>query len=320
MAMYRYSITPRSALGTPFRSDTLYGHLLCAAGELEGEEALEELVELFKGNDPPFILGSAFPAGMLPLPHLPGISREKFKRFSLERKEFGGKIYKALEIYKEFKNLKWIPVSLWEKLRDGCSQERIFASYLDHIESGVFNTQAGKTELEPHNTIDRRSGTVLAEGGLYQSEKTFYTPGAVLDLYVQADNPEIFERYFKVLAETGYGRDRSAGKGSFTFLRNAELDSSFMSGGGNACMSLSVCSNNNLAGVRGYYSVFTKYGKVWNGFGQNNPFKKPFLAFAEGSVFTELPESGYVLQNIHSDPKIVQIVLPLTIPLSLEVF
>ena len=33
MPLYRYSIEPLSAFGTPLRSDTLYGHLLWAAAQ-----------------------------------------------------------------------------------------------------------------------------------------------------------------------------------------------------------------------------------------------------------------------------------------------
>lgn len=319
MATYLYCVTTCSAAGTPLRSDTLYGHLLCAARELDGENALGNLVGRFKEGRPPFILSSAFPAGMLPMPVLPNIPRADFQRFARERTEFGGSMFRALEKYKDFKKIKWLPVSLWVQLSVGFSQERLFAAYLDNLETGTFAAPAGKTELELHNTIDRQRGTVLAEGGLYTSEAAFYLPGTVLEMYVQTDDPSTFERYLEVLAKTGYGRDRSTGKGSFTFRRDDGFDPSLMAGSGNALMSLSVCSHQNLSTIKGYYSVFTKYGKVWNGFGQNNPFKKPFLAFAEGSVFQELPADGYILQGIHSDPKIVQITWPLTLPLTLEV-
>lgn len=61
-----------------------------------------------------------------------------------------------------------------------------------------------------------------------------------------------------------------------------------------------------------------KHGRAWNGFGERNPFKKPFFAFAEGSLFSGMPDSGYLLRNIHSDPRIVQVGWPLTIPVTLE--
>ena len=48
------------------------------------------------------------------------------------------------------------------------------------------------------------------------------------------------------------------------------------------------------------------------------PSKKPFLAFTEGSYFTGMPADGYVLRDIHPDPRIVQITMPLTIPAKAE--
>jgi CRISPR/Cas system CSM-associated protein Csm4 (group 5 of RAMP superfamily) len=68
----------------------------------------------------------------------------------------------------------------------------------------------------------------------------------------------------------------------------------------------------------GIWTPFVKHGRAWSGFGEKNPFKKPFLAFAEGSLFSRMPKKGYVLRNIHSDPKLVQIGWPLTIPVTLE--
>ena len=58
-------------MGSAIQSDTLTGHLLCFAGELEGEKALEGLISQFIEGDPPFILSSAFPEGHLPFPVVP---------------------------------------------------------------------------------------------------------------------------------------------------------------------------------------------------------------------------------------------------------
>ena len=71
MPLYRYTITPRGAFGTPMRSDTLHGQLLCAAAELDGGEAVAGLIAAFDSDNLFFVCSSAFPAGMLPMPCLP---------------------------------------------------------------------------------------------------------------------------------------------------------------------------------------------------------------------------------------------------------
>jgi len=74
----------------------------------------------------------------------------------------------------------------------------------------------------------------------------------------------------------------------------------------------------DMSTLRGWYATFTKHGKAWDGFGESRPFKKPFLALEEGAVYESLPASGYLLRGLHPDPAIVQILWPLTIPLTLD--
>jgi CRISPR-associated protein Csm4 len=86
---------------------------------------------------------------------------------------------------------------------------------------------------------------------------------------------------------------------------------------GTSQLSLSVCAASDLSEFKGYWIPMVKHGRAWSGFGETNPFKKPFFAFAEGSLFRKMPCKGYLLRNIHSDSKIVQIGWPLTIPVTL---
>ena len=65
---------------------------------------------------------------------------------------------------------------------------------------------------------------------------------------------------------------------------------------------LSVCASENMTDFEGYWLPMVKHGRAWSGFGETNPFKKPFFAFAEGSLFRRMPATGYLLRNIHSDP------------------
>jgi CRISPR-associated protein Csm4 len=135
---------------------------------------------------------------------------------------------------------------------------------------------------------------------------------------VQAEDIEVFETLFKHIQDVGYGADRTTGKGQFRFLRDQDFDPAPFQAAGSHRLSLSVCAAADLKSFEGYWTPFVKHGRAWNGFGEQNPFKKPFFAFAEGSIFRKMPQSGYLLRNIHSDPRIVQIGWPLTIPVTLE--
>ncbi len=331
MPLYRYSIEPLSAFATPLRSDTLYGHLLWAAAQKRGQEAVEKLIREFDSPSPPFRLSSAFPAGFLPMPVLPAMSRRRFReKYGREGDEAG--LVEHLTHYKAFRKKRWLPLSLWRRCRDKMSQERLFQRYLERKD--IFDPrppasrrgkgpEAGPREsskdwFQPHNSIDRRSGTVLEQGGLFFVPVTFYHPGGKLHLYLEGERPGLFEELLDFVAQTGFGADAGTGKGHFRWQRDRDFDPGQVAGRGSWRLNLSVCSRPDLGGFEGFYAPFVKLGKAWSGFGERNPFKKPFLAFSEGSVFRAMPPGPYLLRGIHSNPQVVQVTWPLTLALELE--
>lgn len=311
MDVYRYQIKPLSAFVTPMRSDTLYGQLLCAAAELDGSAGVEALIKQFTDQQPPFILSSAFPVGKLPMPVLPGIKRAQFKRLA------EGDMFKTLSQHKKFRKNIYVSVFDWPAVAGQMSSIKLFQQYLNN-QPVTGHTVTQKLSRTMHNSIDRNSHRVLADGGLYSEEARYFKPGFKYDLYVKTANRDQFERLFRHVAETGFGADASTGKGQFSFGIDATFDDSLFRHQGNARMNLSVCMAEETDQFVGTWNLFTKLGKVWNGFGEINPFKKPFIAFTEGSVFTRMPASDYVLRNIHSNSNYIQIGLPLTLPLTLE--
>jgi CRISPR-associated protein Csm4 len=319
MSVTRYHITPLGPFSTPLRSDTLYGHLICAAATLDGAEGAESLIRAFESGPPPFVVSSAFPQGMLPMPSLSPMPRGEFRKLAGERREFKGELCLALEAAKRFKKQPLVPDSLLFAASSFLSQKNLFTTWLD--DPKPFAAQEHDSvvrELEPHNSIHRMTGAVLDQGGFYLAEATWRGRDARLSIYVKAADRKLFERYLDYVADTGFGADRSTGKGHFAYERDETFDPAPFGREGNAHLSLSVCSATDLSGFSGSYDFFAKYGKAWSGFGERNPFKKPFAAFAEGAVFTRMPANGYVLRNIHPNPSIVQVVQPLTLPVTLE--
>lgn len=327
MPIYRYKITPRGAFGTPLRSDTLHGQLLCAAAELDGAEAVTNLIAGFESDTPPFVCSSALPEGMLPMPCLPPLLREAFQEyFCTPNGFFKGNKIQALGAYKTFRKLSYVPLKVWTDLRSALNLPKLFERWLQDRRQNhdAFQPTSARGEaawrayhIEAHNSIDRMTGGVLQDGGLFLAESTFYGSRTRLDLYVSTENPEQFERLFGHVASTGFGRDASTGKGWFTFERDASFDAVGFMGAGTCRMNLSVLSAVDMSEARGWYRIFAKSGRVWGTLGANNPFKKAFLAMEEGSVFTHLPTRGYVLRGLHPDSRVVQITWPLNIALTL---
>ena len=305
MQAYRYRITPKSPLGTPLRSDTLTGQCLWAAALLDGEQAVTGLIREFESEDPPFILSSGYPADMLPIPVLPPMSSASGK---------GTGDYRQGKSMKDFAKLKWIGLNAWRECRDELSLLRLFQHW--HSMPEAFSDEGPVPFLEPHNTIDRRSDTVL-EGGFFFTESQLPGASTELDVYAKTSDPDRLNRYLDFVCEHGYGRDTSVGRGHLGYHRLNDDVSDLFQAGGTHSMLLSVFSASDLSGAQGYYKPFVKRGRVWEPSGKT-PFKKPVLAFEEGSVFSGFPKGSYVLRNIHSDERVVQIMWPLGMPCTIK--
>ena len=327
MPVHLYRIEPRSAFGTPLRSDTLAGHLLWAAAERDGDQAVAELIKGFEAGRPPFVVSSAFPGGMLPMPVAPAPGRKAFKeRYVGPGKRFKN-LFEALSAFKKFRKLTRLPVSVWKKLRGGYSLAGVFEAWLDGEDLFKLSgrdrhgdpTPWSKQTFEPHNSIDRTTGAVRDEGGLYFSPATFHATGAHLDLYVRTDDAPGFERLLDHVADSGFGRDRSTGKGHFAWKREEGADLAWLEGDGSHGLSLTVCSAASLRLDGGFYSPFAKHGRAWSATGEDHAFKKPFLALNEGAAltaadFSQLAAGSGLLRGVHADARIVQVVAPFGAP------
>lgn len=323
MKLHRFHITPKSAVGSPLKSDTLTGQLLCLYREKHGEEQLEELIGKMKRGYLPFIFSDAFPHNTLPFPALPPITRQAFDKIC-EKNRLTNK-FVALNRQKQFKKIfHCIDVEQWRELRKNLSMEALFEFYLNK-----FNKSSGlehKEVVELHNIIDRNTGRTLAEGGLFTTENTWYPvekQQATLDVYarVQPDFLNELDDLMERLEMVGYGRDASVGKGHLMIHRDA-CDVSFLDDCpcSNYWLNLSTYSSRNSKDLNGYYRVTTKFGKVWSGFGEIRPFKHPLLVFEAGSVFENTPDNlgNSIIDKVHVDEKIVQCTSPIMIPFVLK--
>src|SRR4051812_18367196 len=73
METYRLRLSLRTATGTPWQADTLFGHLCWHLRYQEDAQAVEDFLELYRLGEPPLVLSDGFPGSpdLLPRPLLP---------------------------------------------------------------------------------------------------------------------------------------------------------------------------------------------------------------------------------------------------------
>jgi len=328
--LLRYQIRIESALGSPLRSDTLSGQILWAYREKHGEPALEELLLEVKDGNLPFVLSDGFPTGHLPVPTFPPIPRKWFH--ALANKHCGGDLFQTLQLQKSRKNeLAHIPLEYWSGLRSNASLYALLDDWLPKVPKASWDQ---RSIAEMHNVIDRFQNTTLSQGGIFTAENTWMELSSadpsgsqskkmLMDLYAQVrpDFQAEFDGLLEQIGKTGYGRDASIGLGQLRIERSEDVSNLLDCQGANRWLNLSTLATTDGTSMRdGYYKIRSKFGKVWSGFGDNAPFKKPILILEAGSILGHVPAPATtILQGVHpTNPKILQYTAGIFLPFVLN--
>lgn len=324
--LHRFVLQPLSPWGTPLRGDTLYGLILFRIGEEEGVEKLRQTLAAFRENRPPFIVSSAMPENTLFAPVLAPAFRETFRKW-MDEGAFCDKAGKKLElrealgIYKKFRKTSYIPLTVWQKHAGKLSVRGLFASFC----KGKWGEEVGdsqeqpfsKSGVEPHVTIARNTGSAL-EGGLFADTLTYFRAGAKLHLYAESAEPDRLLRYLERIGDLGFGKNSSTGKGRFAVQQDTGFNPAGLPGTGSHRLMLSPCAAVDMSDLAGNYTIEVKRGKAAPHIAGGNPFKNPFLSVREGAVLSSLPKGPYVLDGVHDNPDIVQVVQPLSLSCELK--
>ena len=319
MTLHRYILRPLSAWITPLRSDTLSGLLLYRLAEDEGEAALHREIEEFLQGRPPFALSSAMPQGMIFAPRLAPLPRVAFA--SLSRKGYFTaasrkplSLFEALNLYKKFRKKRYLPLAIWEKHFSSLSVDKLFVEFCQRPR--LWESPVQHKFQEMHVTIARNSNSAL-EGGLFPRQAFWPAPNMAFHLYAETeDGPRLLER-LKRIGMLGFGKDCSTGKGVFAI----EEDTGFVpprAGQLPHGLLLSMLASESMSGMKGWYSMEVKTGKVGPAFSRGNPYKSPFLCVQEGAVLKSLPKGPFVLRGLNANPDIVQITQPLCLPCRMD--
>ncbi len=249
MNTYAVYFTPRGALATwPLASDTLFGAVCWGIRSLGlmDDDQLTGWLEAQRAA-PGFAFSHAFPAYLngnasLRLYPRPATFQPKFDDFDIlaaewQQKQGNGMTLKSAKADvavagKRLKQLGYVSEGVLGQIAAGSLQP------LDGLravlfESGQAIPRAGILCLAPeakklpeklyereamqHNHIDRMAGATV-EGLLFYRQETFFASGAGLWALLRAEEKD-FTAYIRpalaYLADTGFGADRTSGKGHF---------------------------------------------------------------------------------------------------------
>lgn len=278
MNLYRVTIKPESAFGTPLVGDTLFGQLCWAIVHRFGEEKLNQL--LCDYHQQPFmVVSDAFPRGYVPLPCLPS----KYWEVSNETDR------------KKLKKKQWVslldlnrPVSQWQKLAK--SDQEI----IEEINGGDLGKKSWFIEGEhTHNTINRTTNmTGIGQFSPYTTKQIWYENSVLLDLYVLLNEEQVsLERFTYILNDTakiGYGRDASIGLGKFSFDMPSKIVFSQPSNSTSyLTLANTALQNTGLNPNLSFYQLVNRFGRHGDMFAiSGSPFKKPLLLAKTGAVLT----------------------------------
>ena len=262
MTLYRIRFELCSAVITPLKGDTIWGHIVWGIANHEGDEAVAKFLEQEKSEPPALVVSSAFPAGMLcrylPLPAKrdDSLSIDKYSEIKKNKK------IKYMNASEYFEGTETPPAAMEDILK---------------------GTPVMHNTLTMHNTIDRSINTVL-EGGLYSTEEKW--PGILhgstytnidWDFYILSSfAPECIKELVEWAFENGYGADASTGKGKIVIKSDPIPMKPKKSGSTYMALGPFVDTKNELKDIRA--DIFVRSGKLGGSFASGlSPHKKPVV-------------------------------------------
>lgn len=282
---YRLRLKPLSAFGTALKGDTLFGQLCWALLNRQGESRLTELLKGYTEQQPFAVLSDAFPADFLPRPTLPlnyyASSDEDAKRL---------------------KKRHWLPVNAL--LQEPLPSWLVHA----HTDSEILppHEQVQQQQLQPHNTINRQTGTTGNDQfAPYAMPQTWYVCGLAFDLYLLLDETRLklaeLQQALADIGTFGFGRDAGIGLGKFELLETTHWQWSTIDKA-NAYFTLAPCVAKGLTlnAERCYYTPFTRFGRHGDiGVHSQNPFKNPVLLADTGAILSVAEtDQSYIGQGL----------------------
>lgn len=276
MRLFRLTLRPRTAFGTPLAGDTLFGQLCWTLRHQHGNDRLNDLLAVYTAGRPFAVVSDGLPHGFLPLPHLPSSVWDA----------------SANADRKTLKKKTWLPVEqlvrpLPEWQQRSLSEHEVSAKLIGN------NAVARTERAQPHNSLNRLTGTT-GEGAFapYAMPQLWFHPAMCFDLYVALDESRLslteLGAAFDHIGQVGFGRDASIGLGKFERIGDIVPADLPTPSAPNAWLTLGPCAPQGLGlcPQRSFYKPLTRFGRHGDAAVQSgNPFKRPVLLAQGGAVF-----------------------------------
>ncbi len=251
-------------------SDTLAGAIAVALSKLKGKDGNE----IFRTSS--FSISSAFPFSgerlFLPKPQEKIFEDDVIQRYS-----------------KHIKKIKWIEMSLFEKVRRG---ELLREEEVNIESGGKFLVGKGEIANEVYKTFKFQRVTINrlnSESEPFIFQELRFAEGAGLFFFANFQSPDVekeFDTALSFLADEGIGSDRTVGKGWFR-CKKYEMEIEEIESEKIVLLSLYIPTEEELNRIdleASKFALIKRGGWVTNG---NLSLRKNSVwTFAEGSVFS----------------------------------
>jgi len=303
---YRVTLKLRSASGSVWQADTLFGHLcwLMVWHKDFGEAKLQEWLARYRSGDPPLVLSDGFPGQLLPRP-VPVFDRS---RPEISKKEG----LREAEQRKPLKKIAWLTEKEFETVRSG-------QNFTQTTEGEEARGALKSERVNFKNQISRLTGTTGEEGQLYPFVEH---PWETVTIYLRVaeDETETVRQLFETMQALGYGKRKTVGYGEIETLDWYSFDGFKPVDGTNVFVSFSHFVPARNDPTEGQWKAKVKYGKLGGEWAvAANPFKKPLIMLEPGSWFyTDTPKEWYgrlVSRISPAHPEVVQYGLAFAVPM-----
>jgi CRISPR-associated protein Csm4 len=305
MNTYRVRLRLRSALGTPLVADTLFGHLCWGLAYHEGSAAVAGFLQAMAGSEPPLVISDPLPAGHWPMPVLPPLRRQDYARLG-ERLGLTDRV--ALHDYvRALLRRSWISHGVFDRVAPELDSRALAAALAAERSEAVPVLVEG---VSAHNTINRYSGRVRDEGGLYFTRQHHVPHETSYDVWARSSwDAKRVRQVFAWGLEGGYGRDAGTGLGQLDVegVEVAALPIG-LADRANAVLTLGNCVPAEVDPARGLWNIDVRQGRLGGAWSAaqdeetSTAFKYPLVGLARGAVLLSdrfRPTLGRVVRGIH---------------------
>ncbi|MFN3480403.1 MAG: type III-A CRISPR-associated RAMP protein Csm4 [Thermodesulfovibrionales bacterium] len=341
MKTFEITIKPISGFCTPFKGDTLFGHICWQAAYNDSlfGMTITQLLDDY-ATDPFIVVSSAFPKindnyalkrPDMPLDMLFEFSGSNKAEVIAKRKELKGRRWMVAKTQSKLKSIKSEGLYLNdEQLLGMIATSKDAETQRQLRKKGIKSLVFDFAQL--HNTINRLTGTTgESQFAPYSVDQMVFIKEAELVIFAGLRDDITIDSVITALKQigaTGFGKDSSIGLGKFEVSDYKEIDlRSIGADNPNACYTLAPCIPEKDFFSKIFFAPFTRFGRHGDVLAKSGrPFKNPVIMADEGAVFIvkdrdifHKPYIGTAVSGISkAEPKAVTQGYSLYIPIKVE--